>query len=101
MIGDDTPKNDSEKLRLLAQWFDVYDFKRKLMGAPGSAEVQDFLRDLADRLEEKWAEMMLYARHVDRKHWMEYVKIVTQKNGSMSLLIKENGNESRWYACKA
>ena len=53
MSRDDAPKNDSEKLRLLAQWFDVYDFKRKLMGEPGSAEVQAFLRDLADRLEKK------------------------------------------------
>ena len=53
MSREDAPKNDSEKLRLLAQWFDVYDFKRKLMGDPGSAEVQVFLRDLADRLEKK------------------------------------------------
>lgn len=53
MSIDGAPKNDSEKLRILAQWFDVYDFKRKLMGEPDGAEVQEFLRDLADRLEKK------------------------------------------------
>ena len=64
MNREDLPKNDSEKLRLLAHWFDVYDFNRRLLNEPLKnfpsekeddvrEEVQIFLRELADRLEEK------------------------------------------------
>ena len=65
MSREDSPKNDSAKLRLLAQWFDVYDFNRRVMDEPLKdflspkedddvrEEVQIFLRELADRLEEK------------------------------------------------
>ena len=64
MSREDEPKNDSAKLRLLAQWFDVYDFNRRVMDEPLKdflspkeddvrEEVQIFLRELADRLEEK------------------------------------------------
>ena len=65
MSREDEPKNDSAKLRLLAQWFDVYDFNRRVMDEPLKdflspkkeddvrEEVQIFLRDLADRLEKK------------------------------------------------
>ena len=65
MRREDAPKNDIAKLRLLAQWFDVYDFNRRVMDEPLKdflspkedddvrEEVQIFLRDLADRLEKK------------------------------------------------
>jgi len=64
MSREDSPKNDSAKLRLLAQWFDVYDFNRRVMDEPLKdffspkeddvrEEVQIFLRELADRLEKK------------------------------------------------
>ena len=65
MSREDEPKNDSAKLRLLAQWFDVYDFNRRVMDEPLKdflspkedddvrEEVQIFLRELADRLENR------------------------------------------------
>ena len=65
MSREDSHKNDSAKLRLLAQWFDVYDFNRWIMDEPLKdflspkkeedvrEEVQIFLREFADRLEEK------------------------------------------------
>jgi hypothetical protein len=41
--------SDSEKLRSIADWIDVQDAKNGLVGR---TEAQDFLRGLAERLEE-------------------------------------------------
>jgi hypothetical protein len=44
-------KTDAEKLEVLAQWFDHEQFKNgRWNGAKGSTEIQDDLRDLAERI---------------------------------------------------
>lgn len=53
MSRDVVPDSDSDKLRLLADWFDFYDEMHRTHTTPPNREIQQYLLYLADRLEKK------------------------------------------------